>query len=189
MLQILDEGRITDAHGKIVGFENTVIIMTTNAGASMASNTPGFGATAYEQESDRTLKALGEFLRPEFINRVDEIVTFRSLEKEDFVKIAGLMLNELKETLAVKGISVEWTAATQAFIAEKSFSRRFGARNMRRYVQTHVEDEIADLIIKGYNCVIKGVKIDAPNENNSEKLDISLKYDSSMLPPSEESKK
>lgn len=128
LLQILDEGRITDAHGKIVGFENTVIIMTTNAGASMASNTPGFGATAYEQESDRTLKALGEFLRPEFINRVDEIVTFRSLEKEDFVKIAGLMLNELKETLAVKGISVEWTAATQAFIAEKSFSRRFGAR-------------------------------------------------------------
>lgn len=76
-------------HGKIVGFENTVIIMTTNAGASMASNTPGFGATAYEQESDRTLKALGEFLRPEFINRVDEIVTFRSLEKEDFVKISS----------------------------------------------------------------------------------------------------
>lgn len=177
LLQILDEGRVTDAHGKIVGFENTVIIMTTNAGASMASNTPGFGATAYEQESDRTLKALGEFLRPEFINRVDEIVTFRSLEKEDFVKISGLMLAELKETLAVKRISVEWTSEAQAFIAEKSFSRRFGARNMRRYVQTHVEDEIADLIIKNYNYVIKSVKIDAPDENNSEKLNIMLEYD------------
>lgn len=189
LLQILDEGRVTDAHGKIVGFENTVIIMTTNAGASMASNTPGFGATAYEQESDRTLKALGEFLRPEFINRVDEIVTFRSLEKEDFVKISGLMLAELKETLAVKRISVEWTSEAQTFIAEKSFSRRFGARNMRRYVQTHVEDEIADLIIKNYNCVIKSVKIDAPDENNSEKLKIMLEYDHPALSSAEESKK
>ena len=189
LLQILDEGRVTDAHGKIVGFENTVIIMTTNAGASMASNTPGFGATAYEQESDRTLKALGEFLRPEFINRVDEIVTFRSLEKEDFVKISGLMLVELKETLAVKRISVEWTSEAQAFIAEKSFSRRFGARNMRRYVQTHVEDEIADLIIKNYNYVIKSVKIDAPDENNSEKLNIMLEYDYPALSSAEESKK
>ena len=155
----------------------------------MASNTPGFGATAYEQESDRTLKALGEFLRPEFINRVDEIVTFRSLEKEDFVKISGLMLAELKETLAVKRISVEWTSEAQAFIAEKSFSRRFGARNMRRYVQTHVEDEIADLIIKNYNYVIKSVKIDAPDENNSEKLNIMLEYDYPALSSAEESKK
>ena len=178
LLQILDEGRITDAHGKVIGFENTVIIMTTNAGASLASNTPGFGASAYEQESDRTLKALGEFLRPEFINRVDEIVTFRQLDRDDFIKIAELMLGELRDTLSIKGISVSWTAAAAAYIAEHSYSRKFGARNMRRYVQTHVEDEIADLLIRGYGQNISAINIDVPADTSQEDapLSISLSY-------------
>lgn len=183
LLQILDEGRITDAHGKVIGFENTVIIMTTNAGANLASNTPGFGASAYEQESDRTLKALGEFLRPEFINRVDEIVTFRQLDRDDFIKIAELMLGELRDTLSIKGISVSWTSAAAAYIAEHSYSRKFGARNMRRYVQTHVEDEIADLLIRGYGQSISAVNIDVPADTSQEDapLSISLSYYADML--------
>lgn len=174
LLQILDEGRITDAHGKVIGFENTVIIMTTNAGASLASNTPGFGASAYEQESDRTLKALGEFLRPEFINRVDEIVTFRSLDRDDFIKIAELMLGELRDTLSIKGISVSWTAEAAAYIAEHSYSRKFGARNMRRYVQTHVEDEIADLLIRGYGRSVSAISIDVPADSVQEDAPLSI---------------
>lgn len=178
LLQILDEGRITDAHGKVIGFENTVIIMTTNAGANLSSNTPGFGASTYEQESDRTLKALGEFLRPEFINRVDEIVTFRTLDRDDFNRIAGLMLGELRDTLSLKGISVSWTDAAAAYIAEHSYSRKFGARNMRRYVQTHVEDEIADLLIRGYGRSISAVNIDIPSDTSQEDapLSISISY-------------
>ena len=164
LLQILDEGRVSDAHGKVVSFENTVIIMTTNAGATMSSNTPGFGASAQEQEKGRTEKALGEFLRPEFINRVDEIITFRSLSREDFVRIAGLMLGELRDTLAVRDIKVSWTEAAQEYIADRSYSRKFGARNMRRYVQTHIEDGIADELIRRYGETVTAVTIDAPGE-------------------------
>ena len=164
LLQILDEGRVSDAHGKVVSFENTVIIMTTNAGATMSSNTPGFGASAQEQEKGRTEKALGEFLRPEFINRVDEIITFRSLDREDFVRIAGLMLGELRDTLAARDIKVSWTEAAQEYVADRSYSRKFGARNMRRYVQTHIEDGIADELIRRYGERVTAVTIDAPGE-------------------------
>ena len=164
LLQILDEGRISDAHGKVVSFENTVIIMTTNAGATMSSNTPGFGASAQEQEKGRTEKALGEFLRPEFINRVDEIITFRSLSREDFVRIAGLMLGELRDTLAARDIKVSWTEAAQEYVADRSYSRKFGARNMRRYVQTHIEDGIADELIRRYGETVTAVTIDAPGD-------------------------
>lgn len=167
LLQILDEGRVSDAHGKVVSFENTVIIMTTNAGASVSSNTPGFGASSQEQESSRTEKALGEFLRPEFINRVDEIITFRSLSREDFVRIAGLMLGELRDTLAARDIRVSWSEAAQEYIADRSYSRKFGARNMRRYVQTHVEDGIADELIRRYGETVTDVIIDAPGEGAS----------------------
>ena len=164
LLQILDEGRVSDAHGKVVSFENTVIIMTTNAGATMSSNTPGFGASAQKQEKGRTEKALGEFLRPEFINRVDEIITFRSLGREDFVRIAGLMLGELRDTLAARDIKVSWTEAAQEYVADRSYSRKFGARNMRRYVQTHIEDGIADELIRRYGERVTAVTIDAPGE-------------------------
>ncbi len=164
LLQILDEGRVSDAHGKVVSFENTVIIMTTNAGATMSSNTPGFGASAQEQEKGRTEKALGEFLRPEFINRIDEIITFRSLSREDFVRIAGLMLGELRDTLAARDIKVSWTEAAQEYVADRSYSRKFGARNMRRYVQTHIEDGIADELIRRYGETVTAVTIDAPGD-------------------------
>lgn len=173
LLQVLDEGRITDAHGRTVSFENAVIIMTTNAGSSNNTNTPGFGGSGDELIEDRTMKALSEFLRPEFINRVDEIITFRSLDKDDFKAIAAIMLGELRDILSEKNVVLEWTQNVEAFIAEKSYSSKFGARNMRRYVQTHLEDEIADLIISSYDKKVTGVCIDT----NGDELNIKLLSD------------
>jgi ATP-dependent Clp protease ATP-binding subunit ClpA len=147
MLQILDDGRITDSQGRIINFENTVIIMTTNAGSSTGSTPAGFGNTAHEAEKERTEKALHSFLRPEFINRIDEIIVFRSLEKEDFVRIAKIMLNDLANALAEKGIKFVFTDDVCNYIAEKSYSRKYGARNMRRYIQTEIEDKLANAMI------------------------------------------
>ena len=121
LLQILDDGRITDAQGRVVNFENTVIVMTTNAGSVNVTNRAGFGGDTMQQNEDRTMKALNEFLRPEFINRVDEIVTFRQLSKEDFVKIAALMLGDLKATLAEKDIGFAWTEEAAQKIADDSY--------------------------------------------------------------------
>ncbi len=159
LLQILDEGRVTDAQGRTVHFENTVIVMTTNAGSEQSMNTPGFGESEQILAEDRTQKALASFLRPEFINRVDEIITFRTLSEEDFTAIAGLMLNDLRQALAEQNIAVTWTPEAAAFIAKHSYSRRFGARNMRRYMQTQVEDVIAGLLIAGYAKTTVGVSI------------------------------
>ena len=147
LLQILDDGRITDSQGRVVNFENTVIVMTTNAGATNSSSAAGFGNTAHEVEKEKTEKALSKFLRPEFINRIDEIITFRSLEKEDFTRISRIMLNDLKEALAERGVKFVYTDAVCDFVAEKSFSRKFGARNMRRYIQTEIEDKLANAMI------------------------------------------
>jgi len=148
LLQILDDGRITDAQGKTVSFENTVVVMTTNAGSSGGSAPAGFTDAPDMLEKERTTKALSEFLRPEFLNRVDEIVTFRPLSKEDFIRIAELMLSDCAKTVAGKGIRLSWTAEAAACIAENSYSQKFGARNMRRYIQTEVEDQIAGAIIR-----------------------------------------
>ena len=147
LLQILDDGRITDSQGRVVNFENTVIVMTTNAGASSSSSPAGFGSTAHQAEKEKTEKALSSFLRPEFINRIDEIITFRSLEKEDFVRISRIMLGDLKEALADRGIKFVYTDAVCDFVAENSFSKKFGARNMRRYIQTEIEDRLANAMI------------------------------------------
>ncbi|MGI6743457.1 MAG: AAA family ATPase [Eubacteriales bacterium] len=147
LLQILDDGRITDAQGRVVNFENTVIVMTTNAGSVNVTNRAGFGGDTMQQNEDRTMKALNEFLRPEFINRVDEIVTFRQLSEEDFVKIAALMLGDLRTTLAEKDIGFVWTEEAAQKIARESYSTKYGARNMRRYIQTNVEDKAAEIII------------------------------------------
>ena len=147
LLQILDDGRITDSQGRVVNFENTVIIMTTNAGSSGGSSPAGFGSTAHEVEKEKTEKALSSFLRPEFINRIDEIITFRSLEKEDFIRISRIMLNDLREALNDRGIKFVYTDAVCDFVAEKSFSKKFGARNMRRYIQTEIEDKLANAMI------------------------------------------
>ena len=150
LLQILDDGRITDAHGKTVNFENTVIVMTTNAGSDKNTSSAGFSSSSAEVAEAKTEKALATFLRPEFINRVDEIITFRSLDKNDFIKIAGIMIDELKQVLSEKDMKLTCSEEALALIAERSFSAKFGARNMRRYIQTSVEDKLAELIISDY---------------------------------------
>ncbi len=159
LLQILDDGRITDSHGKTVNFENTVIVMTTNAGSDNSANEAGF-TTGDHSSHSRTQKALAAFLRPEFLNRVDEIVTFRSLDEEDFKKIALIMLNQLKTTLHDKGIEITYTDELTAFVAKNSYSHKFGARNMRRYIQTNIEDKLAEIIISDYQHKKTDMKID-----------------------------
>jgi len=147
LLQILDDGRITDASGREVNFENTVIVMTTNAGALGGNAHAGFSAESNERDHDRTMKALSDFLRPEFINRVDEIITFRHLEPEDFCGISTIMLNELRDAMAERGIIFTYTDEVAEFIAKESYSVKYGARNMRRYIQQKVEDMAAGEMI------------------------------------------
>ncbi len=150
LLQILDDGRITDAHGKTVNFESTVIVMTTNAGSDKSASTVGFGADGESGAKAKTEKALSAFLRPEFLNRVDEIITFRSLSAEDFAGIAHIMLGELRTALLERGITLDFDAEVEKYVAEKSYSHKFGARNMRRYIQTNIEDALAEKIISSY---------------------------------------
>ena len=159
LLQILDDGRITDAHGKTVNFENTVIVMTTNAGSDKSGAHVGFVSDGKVAAESKTEKALSSFLRPEFLNRIDEIITFRSLDENDFAKIAVIMLSQLAEALSEKGITLAWSEEVAAFIAKESFSHKFGARNMRRYIQTHVEDPMAEKIISDYRTGVSGVSL------------------------------
>ena len=153
LLQILDDGRVSDAQGRVVSFENTVIVMTTNAGSSKMANTAGFAENQHAAAHDRTMKALSEFLRPEFLNRVDEVITFRTLSEEDFTAIASLMMGDCAAVLADKGITLTWTDKALKLIAEKSYSAKFGARNMRRYIQTEVEDRVAGEIVAHHGQV------------------------------------
>ncbi|MBE6554800.1 MAG: ATP-dependent Clp protease ATP-binding subunit [Ruminococcaceae bacterium] len=164
LLQILDDGRITDAHGKTVNFENTVLVMTTNAGSDRAGALAGFLTGDTSAEDARTEKALSTFLRPEFLNRVDEVITFRALDREDFVRIAAIMAGELRDALAEKGITLNVTEEALSLIAERSYSHKFGARNMRRYIQTHVEDVLAERIIADYRRSITQALVGARNE-------------------------
>ena len=150
LLQILDDGRITDAHGKTVNFENTVIVMTTNAGSNRSSSIMGFSADTSSGAQTNTEKALAEFLRPEFINRVDEVITFRHLDEADFVKIADIMLAQLAGVLSERGFSLTWTQEAAALVAKESYSQKYGARNMRRYIQKHIEDALAQIIVSDY---------------------------------------
>ena len=154
LLQILDDGRITDAQGRTVNFENTVIIMTTNAG-SQRTALAGFGASEKKHADDATKTALLTFLRPEFINRVDEIITFRSLDVNDFERIAVIMLKELEAVIEGRGIEFNYTSAVPEFIARKSFSSKYGARNMRRFIETNIEDKLAEQIISRYDENLK----------------------------------
>ena len=147
LLQILDDGKISDSQGRLINFENTVIVMTTNAGANISSSQAGFGASGESIDKERTEKALSSFLRPEFLNRVDEIITFRSLDENDFGKIAKIMLNDLKEALSERNITFSFTKDVCEFVAKESFSKKFGARNMRRYIQTQIEDKLAEAMI------------------------------------------
>ena len=147
LLQILDDGRITDAQGRTVNFENTVIVMTTNAGSNTKGGAMGFGGTVNDMSRERALKALNDFLRPEFINRVDEIVYFNSLSEENFRSIAELMLTETSCAIAERGISMTWSAELINYLVKKSYSVVYGARNLRRTIQKDVEDAIAQKII------------------------------------------
>ena len=147
LLQILDDGIITDSHGKQVDFTNTVIVMTTNAGSTYSHNRAGFSDSQKAVVEDKTRRALEDFLRPEFINRVDEIITFNPLTEENFKSIADIMLSDLATVLDKKGIESEFTPAAREYIAKKSYSVKFGARNMRRLIQSEIEDKIAELIV------------------------------------------
>ena len=147
LLQILDDGRITDAQGRTVNFENTVIVMTTNAGSNTKGGAMGFGGTINDMGRERALKALNEFLRPEFINRVDEIVYFNSLTEADFKRIAVLMLEETRGAIAERGMELSWDDALVDYLVRKSYSATYGARNLRRTIQKDVEDAIAQKII------------------------------------------
>ncbi|MBQ5799686.1 MAG: ATP-dependent Clp protease ATP-binding subunit, partial [Oscillospiraceae bacterium] len=154
LLQILDDGEITDAHGRKVNFENTVIIMTSNAGSDKKEGTVGFNMSANEQNRERVMKALNEFLRPEFINRVDEIVCFNRLSEEDFLGIAEIMLTELKDSLKEKGYTFRYDEAVARYLTHKAYSVTYGARNLRRLIQKELEDAIAQRIINSYDAPI-----------------------------------
>jgi len=165
LLQILDDGRITDAHGREVNFENTVIIMTSNAGSQLKGAAPlGFGQTLTEQTKEKTLKALRDIMRPEFINRVDEIIAFNQLTKEDFERIAEIMLNDLKNNLVERGITFTWDSEAVKYLVDNSYSIKYGARNLRRLIQREVEDGIATTIIDNYERQVTQVHLSAKDE-------------------------
>ena len=162
LLQILDDGRITDAHGRTVNFENTVIVMTSNAGSNTKSGSVGFARTANEQGRERAMKAIQEFLRPEFINRVDEIVYFNQLTEDNFKAIAALMLQELQDSLAEKGIVFTWQDSLLDYLVKKSYSAAYGARNLRRLIQKELEDAIASRIIDSWQHPV--ARLDASSD-------------------------
>ena len=150
LLQILDDGEITDSHGRKVNFENTVIVMTSNAGSERKEGTVGFGHTVNEQNRDRAMKALGEFLRPEFLNRVDEVICFNRLDEKNFAGIAHIMLDELQKSLEDKGLHFMWDEDVEDYLVKKSYSATYGARNLRRTIQKELEDVMAAQIIDSY---------------------------------------
>ena len=170
LLQVLDDGRITDAQGRVVNFENTVIVMTSNAGSEGGVAAVGFGRTQGDQVKEKTMKALRAFLRPEFINRVDEIITFNHLSEENFLGIADIMLSELKESLAARGLSLSWNEDVRQLLVKKAYSVTYGARNLRRTIQKELEDPISEAIIDSFEKPIATIEITV--ENDAVKLNI-----------------
>ena len=161
LLQILDDGQITDAHGRKVNFENTVIVMTSNAGSDKATGAVGFGKSGSEQGKERVMKALREFLRPEFINRVDEVIYFHQLTEDNFRDIARIMLDELKDSLADKGFGFRYDDSVVDVLVRKSYSAAYGARNLRRCIQKELEDPMATLIIDAFEHPVTQLKATA----------------------------
>ena len=157
LLQILDDGRITDAQGRYVNFENTVIIMTSNAGSDRRDGAVGFGNTLTQQGREKALKALQDIMRPEFINRIDEVISFNQLTKEDFAKIASIMLGDLQKGVARAGITLTWEEAVPQKLAEESYSVKYGARNLRRLIEKQLEDQAANLILDSYADPIRAL--------------------------------
>ena len=161
LLQILDDGRITDAQGRTVNFENAVIIMTTNAGSNTGSGSLGFGGSVSDMGQERAMKALNDFLRPEFINRVDEIVYFNKLTEDDFRRIAELMLGETKAAISESGIALTWNDSLIDYLVEKSYSVKYGARSLRRTIQKDVEDPVAAKIIEKHGENVGRIRLSA----------------------------
>ena len=159
LLQVLDDGRITDAQGRVVNFENTIIVMTSNAGSEGSVGGMGFGRTENDMVKERTMKALRGFLRPEFINRVDEIVTFNHLSQENFLGIADIMLSELKDSLAARGLGLTWDESVRQHLVKKAYSVTYGARNLRRTIQRELEDPISEKIIDSFECPISTIHV------------------------------
>ena len=161
LLQILDDGRITDAQGRTVNFENTIIIMTTNAGSNNKTGSVGFGGSLSDMSRERAMKALNEFLRPEFINRVDEVVCFNQLSEENFRAIAALMLSELRDVMAEKNIALTWDESLIDHLVKEGYSVTYGARNLRRLIQKQIEDAIAEKLIAGRNTQVSAICLSA----------------------------
>ena len=161
LLQILDDGRITDAQGRTVNFENTIIIMTTNAGSNTKTASVGFGGTVSDMSRDRALKALGEFLRPEFLNRVDEVLCFNSLTEENFAEIAVLMLNEVRDVMKTRDMTLTWDESVPAWLVKKGYSTVYGARNLRRLIQKEVEDTVAARIVEARGTALSEIRLTA----------------------------
>ena len=159
LLQILDEGRITDAHGRTVNFENTVIVMTSNAGSDRRENSLGFNKTAADMNREKVMRALGEFLRPEFLSRIDEVIVFRPLDVEDYKKIAALMLDEYVSSLKEKGIALTYNQEVCAYLAEKSIHGQSGARDLRNNIRRMVEDKLAMALVERGEGAISGVAL------------------------------
>ena len=169
LLQVLDDGRITDAQGRAVNFENTIIVMTSNAGSEGRVGGLGFGRTENDMVKEKTMKALREFLRPEFLNRVDEIITFNHLTEEHFLGIADIMLEELRSSLESRGLSLTWDAAIRDLLVKKAYSVTYGARNLRRTIQRELEDPISEAIIDSFDAPISAIHIRV--EEDSVKLE------------------
>ncbi len=164
LLQVLDDGRITDAQGRVVNFENTIIIMTSNAGSDGRVGGLGFGRTENDMAREKTMKALREFLRPEFINRVDEIVCFNHLTEENFLGIADIMLEELKTSLSARGLSLSWDETVRQLLVKKAYSVTYGARNLRRTIQRELEDPISEKIVDAFENPISAIHITVEND-------------------------
>ena len=159
LLQVLDDGRITDSQGRVVNFENTIIVMTSNAGSEGRVAGLGFGRTERDMVKERTMGALREFLRPEFLNRIDEIITFNQLTREDFLGIADIMLAELRQSLKVRGLALTWGQELGQWLADKAYSAVYGARNLRRTIQRELEDPISEAIIDSFDNPIHAIAI------------------------------
>ena len=165
LLQVLDDGRISDAQGRVVNFENTIIVMTSNAGSEGQIGGMGFGRSSGDMVKERTMKALQGFLRPEFINRVDEIVTFNHLTEENFLGIADIMLKELKESLVGRGLELTWDESLRQYLVKKAYSMVYGARNLRRTIQRDLEDPISEKIIDSFETPISSIAIQVVDDS------------------------
>ena len=170
LLQVLDDGRITDAQGRVVNFENTIIVMTSNAGSEGSVGGMGFGRSDGDKVKEKTMKALQGFLRPEFLNRVDEIITFNHLTEENFLGIADIMLKELQDSLSTRGLTLFWDDDLRRLLVKKAYSVTYGARNLRRTIQKELEDPISEAIIDSFQHPISAIRIRV--EGETVKLDI-----------------